>query len=229
MSLPAVPGLLGAASYPGLLASQPDAQVWVLVRRQSLGRFERLALAWGERAKPLVGDLTRARAQRRNPRRTGPGRPSGALRGDLRHHRRRGGAARRQCRGHPGRHRAGRTAGRHAAPRVVDRGGGRFPRRVHRGRLRRRPATADPVSPDQVRGRTAGARHARTAVPDLPARRWWSAIRAPARWTRSTARTTSSGCWPSWRYCPRSRRCCCPTPAAPTSSRSTMWPTRSSP
>ena len=32
-------------------------QVWVLVRRQSLGRFERLAAEWGERAKPLVGEL----------------------------------------------------------------------------------------------------------------------------------------------------------------------------
>jgi len=31
--------------------------VWVLVRRQSLGRFERLAGQWGERVKPLVGEL----------------------------------------------------------------------------------------------------------------------------------------------------------------------------
>lgn len=31
--------------------------MWVLVRRQSLERFERLAAQWGERAKPLVGDL----------------------------------------------------------------------------------------------------------------------------------------------------------------------------
>lgn len=45
-----------------LLESKPDAQVWVLVRRASLGRFEHLASqdgqAWGERVKPLVGDLT---------------------------------------------------------------------------------------------------------------------------------------------------------------------------
>jgi thioester reductase-like protein/NADP-dependent 3-hydroxy acid dehydrogenase YdfG len=40
------------------LESQPDAQVWVLVRRQSLGRFERLSVQWNERTKPLVGDLT---------------------------------------------------------------------------------------------------------------------------------------------------------------------------
>ena len=39
-----------------------QSEVWVLVRRESLTRFERLASngdqAWGERAKPLVGDLT---------------------------------------------------------------------------------------------------------------------------------------------------------------------------
>ncbi|BBY11881.1 short chain dehydrogenase [Mycobacterium marseillense] len=40
-----------------LLESRPDAQVWVLVRRPSLGRFERLAAGWGERVKPLVAEL----------------------------------------------------------------------------------------------------------------------------------------------------------------------------
>ncbi|MGO9510643.1 MAG: SDR family oxidoreductase [Mycobacterium sp.] len=49
-------GFIGRRVVSRLLGSQPDAQVWVLVRRQSLGRFERLAL-WGERAKPLVGEL----------------------------------------------------------------------------------------------------------------------------------------------------------------------------
>jgi thioester reductase-like protein/NADP-dependent 3-hydroxy acid dehydrogenase YdfG len=34
------------------------AEVWVLVRRGSLTRFERLAHEWGDGAKPLVGDLT---------------------------------------------------------------------------------------------------------------------------------------------------------------------------
>ena len=117
----------------------------------------------------------------------------GALRGDLRHHRRRGRAAGRQCRGHPRRDRAGPAAGRHVASRVVDRGGGRLRRRVHRGRLRRRPATADAVSPDQVRGRVAGARRRPGCATGSTAPRWWWAIRAPARWTRSTGRTTSSG------------------------------------
>ncbi|AFC50568.1 short chain dehydrogenase [Mycobacterium intracellulare MOTT-02] len=40
-----------------LLESRPDAQVWVLVRRRSLGRFERLAAQWGDRVKPLVAEL----------------------------------------------------------------------------------------------------------------------------------------------------------------------------
>ncbi len=51
-------GFIGRRVVSRLLDSRTDAEVWVLVRRQSLGRFERLAVAWGERAKPLVGDLT---------------------------------------------------------------------------------------------------------------------------------------------------------------------------
>jgi thioester reductase-like protein/short-subunit dehydrogenase len=50
-------GFIGRRVVTRLLETRPDAQVWVLVRRQSLGRFERLAAQWGERAKPLVGDL----------------------------------------------------------------------------------------------------------------------------------------------------------------------------
>lgn len=51
-------GFIGRRVVSRLLAVEPDAEVWVLVRRGSLGRFERLAAEWGERAKPLVGDLT---------------------------------------------------------------------------------------------------------------------------------------------------------------------------
>ncbi|OBF61460.1 short chain dehydrogenase [Mycobacterium sp. 852002-53434_SCH5985345] len=50
-------GFIGRRVVDRLLETRPDAQVWVLVRRQSLGRFERLAAEWGERAKPLVGVL----------------------------------------------------------------------------------------------------------------------------------------------------------------------------
>jgi thioester reductase-like protein/short-subunit dehydrogenase involved in D-alanine esterification of teichoic acids len=50
-------GFIGRRIVSHLLATRPDAQVWVLVRRQSLGRFERLNAEWDERAKPLVGEL----------------------------------------------------------------------------------------------------------------------------------------------------------------------------
>ena len=50
-------GFIGRRIVSRLLRDRDDAQVWVLVRRGSLGRFEQLAQAWGPRAKPLVGDL----------------------------------------------------------------------------------------------------------------------------------------------------------------------------
>ena len=50
-------GFIGRRVVSGLLDARPDAEVWVLVRRESLGRFERLAANWGERARPLVGAL----------------------------------------------------------------------------------------------------------------------------------------------------------------------------
>ncbi len=51
-------GFIGRRVVARLLDARPDAEVWILVRRESLGRFEHLAAEWGERAKPLVGDLT---------------------------------------------------------------------------------------------------------------------------------------------------------------------------
>jgi thioester reductase-like protein/NADP-dependent 3-hydroxy acid dehydrogenase YdfG len=53
-------GFIGRRVVSRLLDKHPDAEVWVMVRRPSLGRFERLAGAWRERAKPLVGDLAEA-------------------------------------------------------------------------------------------------------------------------------------------------------------------------
>ncbi|OBF60064.1 short chain dehydrogenase [Mycobacterium sp. 852002-51971_SCH5477799-a] len=50
-------GFIGRRVVSRLVESRPDAQVFVLVRRQSLGRFERLAEQWGERVKPLVAGL----------------------------------------------------------------------------------------------------------------------------------------------------------------------------
>jgi thioester reductase-like protein/NADP-dependent 3-hydroxy acid dehydrogenase YdfG len=51
-------GFIGRRVVSRLLDARPDAEVWVLVRRSSLGRFETLAAEWGDRAKPLVGELT---------------------------------------------------------------------------------------------------------------------------------------------------------------------------
>ncbi|UMB68537.1 SDR family oxidoreductase [Mycobacterium paraterrae] len=51
-------GFIGRRVVSRLLDANADAEVWVLVRRPSLGRFERLAESWGERVKPLVGELT---------------------------------------------------------------------------------------------------------------------------------------------------------------------------
>src|ERR1700759_651023 len=51
-------GFIGRPVVSRLLDNRPDAEVWVLVRRSSLGRFERLAEQWGERAKPRGGEVS---------------------------------------------------------------------------------------------------------------------------------------------------------------------------
>ncbi len=51
-------GFIGRRVITRILSNEPDAEVWVLVRRESLTRFERLAQDWDDRVKPLVGDLT---------------------------------------------------------------------------------------------------------------------------------------------------------------------------
>ena len=54
-------GFIGRRVVSRILDRFADAEVWVLVRRESLTRFERLATEgprpWGDRAKALVGDL----------------------------------------------------------------------------------------------------------------------------------------------------------------------------
>ncbi|MET0476232.1 MAG: SDR family oxidoreductase [Mycobacterium sp.] len=51
-------GFIGRRVVSSILSREDGSEVWVLVRRESLSRFERLAEQWGEHAKPLVGDLT---------------------------------------------------------------------------------------------------------------------------------------------------------------------------
>jgi thioester reductase-like protein/NADP-dependent 3-hydroxy acid dehydrogenase YdfG len=53
-------GFIGSRIVARILETEPDAVVWVLVRRESLARFERLGARWGDRVKPLVGDVTAA-------------------------------------------------------------------------------------------------------------------------------------------------------------------------
>jgi thioester reductase-like protein/short-subunit dehydrogenase involved in D-alanine esterification of teichoic acids len=54
-------GFIGRRMVTQLLAQRDDAEIWILVRRGSLAKFEQLATSgWGERVKPLVGDLTNA-------------------------------------------------------------------------------------------------------------------------------------------------------------------------
>lgn len=51
-------GFIGKRLVDRILALPDTTAVYVLVRRESLGRFERLALSWDDRVQPLVGDLT---------------------------------------------------------------------------------------------------------------------------------------------------------------------------
>ena len=51
-------GFIGRRLIAELLARPDTDTVHVLVRRESLGRFERLARDWDDRVHPLLGDLT---------------------------------------------------------------------------------------------------------------------------------------------------------------------------
>jgi thioester reductase-like protein/NADP-dependent 3-hydroxy acid dehydrogenase YdfG len=51
-------GFIGSRVVSALVSRTDDPEVWVLVRRESLSRFEGLARTWGDAVKPLVGDLT---------------------------------------------------------------------------------------------------------------------------------------------------------------------------
>ena len=51
-------GFIGRRLVDRILALPDSTAVHVLVRRESLGRFERLAQRWDDRVQPLVGDLT---------------------------------------------------------------------------------------------------------------------------------------------------------------------------
>jgi len=181
--------------------------------RESLARFERLVEEWGDRVKPLVGDLTQP---------------------DLGDHRRDVGASSATsttwCTAPRSNditvdedtQRAANVDGtravidlanarRDVAPRVVDRGGGQLPRRVTETNI---DVAQDlrPRIPDQFEAemlvRSAPGLRMRIYRPAVVA-----ATRAPARWTRSTAVTTSSLPREAGAPAEVSPRSCLPTPA----------------
>ncbi|MDZ4264420.1 MAG: SDR family oxidoreductase, partial [Mycobacterium sp.] len=51
-------GFIGRRLVHRILDLPDTTAIHVLVRRESLGRFERLARNWDGRVEPLVGDLT---------------------------------------------------------------------------------------------------------------------------------------------------------------------------
>ena len=69
---------------------------------------------------------------------------------------------------------------------------GLYEGRLSRGHVRRGRRPRPPVLHDQAREREDRAHGIEGAVDGVPARRSSSATRRPARWTRSTVRTTSS-------------------------------------
>ena len=119
-------------------------------------------------------------------------------------------------------------AGGDLPPRLLDRRRRQLRGPLHRGHVRRGPEAALAVPPDEVRVREARPRPRATGPGASTARRSSSATRARARWTRSTARTTSSR--RSRRRATRCRsgsRSSGSRSAGRTSSRSTSSPPRS--
>ena len=79
-------------------------------------------------------------------------------------------------------------------PGLLGRGVRRLPRRLRRDDVRRGAGPALAVPPHQVRVREDRPRGGRRCRGGSTARRSWSGTPRPARWTRSTAPTTSSRC-----------------------------------
>ena len=237
-------GFLGRMVLARLLARDDCEAVYALVRRGLARPIVAPALAgvWrvAEKVVPVVGRPHRRRAGPRPARAPRPttldraGRPRPASRRHLRRHGRRG----RQPRGEHRRHprgssnwpgRIGATCLHHVSSVAV---AGEYAGTLHRGRPRRRPAVREPVPRDQVRRREDRPRGVDGAVAGVPARRRGRRRAAPARWTRSTGRTTCSrrsrllGRARPRRSCPACSGSRPPSSARPTSSRSTTSPTR---
>ena len=192
-------GFIGRNLVEQLL--EREGTIYVLVREGSRGRLEELKNRWGADGgphrpgdrRPLPGE-----ARLRGPDRGAPGqdRPLLPPGGDLRHDRGRREPAGRQRRGNPRRGEAGRGARREALPHgQLDRRGRPLQGHLHRGHVRGgREGRQPPLLPDQARvrgGRPGGVRRCPGASTGPGSS---SATPRPARWTRSTAPTTSSSC-----------------------------------
>ena len=189
-------GFIGRFLIERLLEREGD--IHVLVRKGSSAKLEALAEGWGqpERIKPVEGDLSKPAL--------GVSKPwIKAHAGKIDHFFHLAAiydmtaddeANRdRQRRRHAPRGRARQRAqGRLLPPGLVRRRRGPLRGRLHRGHVRRGPAARPPVPPHEVRVREDRARPRPRCRGASTGRRSSSATRRPARWTRSTARTTSS-------------------------------------
>ena len=183
-------GFIGRHLLERLL--QREGDIHVLVRPGSTGEARRDRRAARRRragSRPSHGDLEQPLLGAR-------GRAVAALRGNVDHFfhlaaiydmtadeaqraaQRRRHAARRRPRQ--------RARGRDLPPRLLDRRGRHLPGPLHRGHVRRGPAAAHALPPDEVRVGEARPRARAGCRGASTARRSSSATRAPARWTRST-------------------------------------------
>ena len=191
-------GFIGRNLIERLL--EREGTIYVLVREGSKGRLEELRNRWGvdddrvvgDRRRPLSAPARGLRGGRLAPQ--GRGRPPVPPGGDLRHDRRRREPEAGQRRGHPPHGRARRGGrGRPRAHGQLDRRRRPLQGHLARGHVRGGREPRQPsLLPHQARlrgdrsGPSAPARGASTG------RGSSSATRRPARWTRSTAPTTSS-------------------------------------
>ena len=186
-------GFIGRHLVERLLEREGD--IHVLVREASQDKLERWA---GERP----GQAGARRPERAAPRpgRRGAGRAEGQGRpllppgGDLRHGGRRGAQRRAQRRRHAERRSTWPTSSRWAASTTCPRSP--WPGSTTRARSTRTCSTRARSSPTRTTARSSSPRSscasACSARGASTGRRSSSATRAPARWTRSTAPTTSS-------------------------------------
>ena len=194
-------GFIGKRLVKALLARR-GAVVHFLLRPESEGKLAGAArlLGRGRRgASRVVPVLRRPDRQelgvsrRRDQEAQGPDRPRLPPRRGLRPLGRRRVADRGQHRRHArGRRVRQGDRRRPPAPRQLDRRRGPVRRRLSRGHVRRGRGPRPPVLHDQAREREDRAHRVEGAVDGVPAGARRRRLARPARWTRSTARTTSS-------------------------------------